>query len=110
MRKTLSTFSLALVLVCAQALYAPVSQSQPQPAPEDLLLAAAESGGANLDAIPGSSSGVQVPASPPDNNEASELGGDNRQQGGIGNESTNQDNNLAPPPGSGQSNSEASES
>lgn len=108
MRKTLSTFTLALVLVSAQAFSTPVSQSQLQSAPEDLLLAATESGSVSLDAAVGS--GVQVPASPPDNNEASELGGDNRQQGVSPSEGTNQDNNLTPPPGAGQSNSEASES
>lgn len=108
MRKTLSTFTLALVLVSAQAFSAPVSQSQPQPAPEDLLLAATESDSLSLDAAP--DSGGQVPASSPDNNEASELGGDNRQQGVIPDDGVDQDSNLAPPPGAGQSNSEASES
>lgn len=108
MRKILSTFTLALALVSAQAFSAPMSQSQSQAASEDLLLAANESGNASLDAAPGSA--VEVPASPPGNNEASNLGSDNRQQGVTPDEGTNQDNNLASPPGAGQGKSEASES
>lgn len=103
-----SAFTLAMALVSAQAFSTPVSQSDSQATSESLFLAADESDGASLDDASGSA--VQVPTSPPGNNEASVLGGENSQQGVTPDSGTNQDNNLASPPGAGQGNSEASES